>query len=406
VKRSAKWPHCVVVACLCQGVAFGQPAERRPNEERGIQPVEIMRSLEATQDQVATGSAEAPRQLPRLVAQIAERLLAADAGLWREARNDRAVVIYTLSGGQPRVIRKIIQLGVAPEPEATLMVGALAYVEGQDAKARQILMTIDARALAPSLGGYIALAQSALAAKDDPRRAMRLLDEARILAAGTLVEEAALRRTVFLADETSDLSRFATSSSQYLRRYQRSVYAENFRRRFGESVTRFGITGDPGQREKLRNLLSELEASEQLNLYLNIAQYGILKGKIEPARFAAAAAMRLSQETGLEQTRSKLYQATTTILTQSLEVGLRELAEVDASHLQKRDQELSEVVAKMAGQIQKETEAGQVSANFETSDARSLPQDKDGEDAPPSDLIDSARVALSQTEALLKRASP
>ena len=113
-------------------------------------------------------------------------------------------------------------------------------------------MTIDARTLAPSLGGYIALAQSALAAKEDPRRAMRLLDEARLLAGGTLVEEAALRRTVFLADETSDLSRFVASSSQYLRRYQRSVYAENFRRRFGEAVTRFGVTGDPGQREKLK----------------------------------------------------------------------------------------------------------------------------------------------------------
>ncbi len=406
MRKPAKLLLCLALACLGGSVAFGQQAARSQPEQRGARPVDMMRSLEAIQDEVAAGSAEAQGKLPKLIGQIAERFLAADASVWREARNDRAAIIYTLSGGQPRAIRKIIQMGAAPEPEAALMVGTLAYVEGQDAKARQILMAIDARTLAASLGGYIALAQSALTAREDPGRAMRLLDEARILAPGTLIEEAALRRLAFLADETSDLARFVTSSSQYLRRYRKSIYADNFRRRFNDSMMRFGLTSDPAQREKLTNLLSDLDSSEQLELYLSIAQHGIVKGKIEPARFAAEQAVRLSQETGAEQARSKLYEATTTILAQSPERGLRELTEIDPSHLQKRDQELKEVVAKMAGQIQKESEAGEGTANFEAPEAQPLPHSGDGDDASPLVLIEFARMAISQTAALLKKASP
>ena len=71
---------------------------------------------------------------------------------------------------------------------------------------------------------------------------------------------------------------------------------------------RFGLAVAPAQREKLTNLLSELESPEQLKLYLLMAQSGILKGKIEPAAFAAGQAIRLSRETGLEADRARLYE--------------------------------------------------------------------------------------------------
>ncbi len=386
----------LVVGC---GAAMGEQSQRP--ETRSAEPYEITRAMETVQDQVVLGDAAAKSKLPKLISEIADRLLAVDSVRWRAPRNARAALIYTLSGGQPRVIREILQSGAAPEAEAVLMNGTLAYVEGREAKAKQILMPIDPMMVAPSLGGYLALSQAALIAKDDPVRAMRLLDEARILAPGTLVEEAALRRSALLADATGDLGRFIASSSQYIRRFQRSVYADSFRIRFADSAVQFGLVIDPIQRAKLTNLLNELESAEQLKLYLMMARSGILKGKIEPARFAAGQAIRLSRETGLESERARFYEAITLILARSPQEGENELATIDPTRLPRRDAELEDVVAKLAVQIQKA--GGGTTAPAEQQTASS---DADAGAASPAVLIDAAQSALTQADALLKKTNP
>lgn len=83
--------------------------------------------FQAIQDQIVRGSASARAKLPKLIELISERLLAVAQDVWRDPRNARAAVIYTLSGGQARVIRKVIEFGLSPEPELALMHGALAY---------------------------------------------------------------------------------------------------------------------------------------------------------------------------------------------------------------------------------------------------------------------------------------
>jgi chemotaxis protein MotC len=395
-----------MLIAVCCGAAVAQQTQRPAEPERAAPPYEITRAMEAVQDQVVKGDAEARARLPKLVSQIADRLLTADPALWRDSRNARAAIIYTLSGGQPRVVRKILETASPPEAEATMMAGVLAYVEGRQAKAKQMLMPIDALTVAPALGGYIAFTQSALIAGEDPGRAARLLDEARVLAPGTLIEEAALRRSMFLADEMQDLDRFIASSSQYIRRYRRSLYADNFRDRFANSAVHFGLVVAPAQREKLASLLSELESPDQLGLYLLMAQAGILKGKIEPAAFAAGQAMRLSRETGLEADRARLYELTTKILAREQEAGLSELATIDSSRLARRDVELKDIVAKMAAQIQKGVPDKKDAGVARQAGGQAKSSGKNDESTAPSVLMESAQLALDQADALLKRAEP
>jgi len=406
MRRVAKLALGLVLICARVGDAVAQEETRSQPESRGKQPFEIVRSMQAIQDQIVLGNADAQVKLPKLIGQIAERLLAADPTAWRDAKNVRAAVVYTLSGGQPRVVRKILELRVSPEGEAHLMEGALAYVEGREAKAKQILLPIDAKALASTLGGHVAIVQSALVAKDDPGKAMQLLDEARILGPGTLVEEAALRREIFLADEAGDLEKFSALSSQYIRRFQRSVYADNFRQRFSESVTHFGLTGDVARFAKVEKLLSELDATDRLRLYLKIAQSGIINGKIGPARLAAEQAVRLSKEGSIEGARSKLYEAATLILTSSLESGLGELQSVDGARLPKHDAELKDAVAGIAKQIGNGPEEPKASIGPEAIQAAAPVLRDAGAIASAAALIDAAQGALSQTEALLNRGAP
>jgi hypothetical protein len=100
----------------------------------------------------------------------------------------------------------------------------------------------------------VAMIQSALVAKEDPGEAIRLLDQARVLAPGTLVEETALRRELVLADEIADIDKFTFLSSEYIWRFPSSAYFESFRQRFVASTIHFGLTIKPTQFAALEEL--------------------------------------------------------------------------------------------------------------------------------------------------------
>lgn len=129
----AKFLFGVALASFCASQVVGEEGSRLEAK----QPFEIIRSIQAIQDQIVRGNASARAKLPKLIEQMAERLLASDRDVWREPKNARAAVRYTLSGGQARVIRKAIETGLPPQPELELMRGSLAYVEEREAEAKK-----------------------------------------------------------------------------------------------------------------------------------------------------------------------------------------------------------------------------------------------------------------------------
>ena len=71
-----------------------------------------------------------------------------------------------------------------------------------------------------------------------------MLDRARLLAPGTLVEEAALRRSIAVAAKLGDAKRFLRLSEQYVRAYLRSPYASQFADAFVAGVVTLNATID------------------------------------------------------------------------------------------------------------------------------------------------------------------
>ena len=114
--------------------ALAQPA-RQVSE-----PFELVRSLQAVQDGIANGDSAAHGGHIALIRQIGEKFLAADAGVWSNPQNSQAVVIYLLSGGAPQIVRKLPRdkLNV----DERLFNGALAYVEGRQDEARELLKDV------------------------------------------------------------------------------------------------------------------------------------------------------------------------------------------------------------------------------------------------------------------------
>ena len=216
-----------------------------------------------------------------------------------------------------------------------------------------MLDNVDPRSLEPAVGSYIALAQAALIAQDNPGRAIGLLDMARVLAPGTLVEDAALRREIFLAEETANYEKFVDMAEQYLRRFRRSVYAESFRRGFSAAVVRMGVAGKTNQLTQLAGLVNGLSAHEQLRLYLRIAQTAVVGGKIDAARWASEKVAQLAPKNSVEAHRALLYDGAAAVLTKDYEHGLAELKSLNAKRLPHADAGLKEAALGVAQGIRR-----------------------------------------------------
>jgi len=315
------------------------------------QPYEIVRSLEALHDEMALGNKASQAAMPSVLRQLGARLVAEDPSVWRDPRNTRAVVVYILSGGEIRVARAVLRSGKCQAAERSLVEGALAYLEGNTDDAKTLLGPVDARSLDPALGGHIALAQAALMAEKSATKAMALLDIARILAPGTLVEDAALRREVFLAEQAGDFDKFISLSDQYFRRFHQSVYAESFHHSFAISLARLSQSGDSQQLASLSELLSSLSTRDQLRIYLQVAQYSILNGKVVVAKWAGTQAVYLAQKDPTELHHAELLDGAASVLTTDYDRGLEELKGLEDEHLSHDDAMLKDAALGIATQI-------------------------------------------------------
>jgi chemotaxis protein MotC len=315
------------------------------------QPYEMARTLQGLQTQVAGGNGPAMAAQRTLLAEMEKRFLTADPSVWRDARNGRAAIIYTLSGGSPSVMLHLLGLSPLPEFDANLAHGALAYIEGREAEARNRLMPVDARTLPASLGGQVALVQAGLIARNDLPGASRLLDDARLLMPGTLVEEAALRRQVFIVAQMGDLDRFEFLSGQYLRRFNASVFASDFRQRFATALTRLNLAETSGHFQRLRELLTATDTDAQRATFLRVSRSAVIHGKIETARLAAAQAESLSTMGSSDGVRARLYGAAAGIVTEDFQRHSDDLNATNRRQLTEADAELRDAAITAAAAI-------------------------------------------------------
>lgn len=335
------------------GFAESDP-EGAPQEKTIATPIELVRTLQAMQDQIATGSTDAHIAQRALLTHIDNQLMQQDQEVWRESKNIRAAVVFVLSGGRPSILRKLSSLDTLEKKDEVLVKGALAYVEGREAEARRILNDIDVHLLPPILAGQIALVQSALIVRDDPARSVALLDFVRLQLPGTLIEEAALRREIFVVSQMKDASKFEALSRQYLHRFRHSVYGGNFRQRFAAALTRLEFAKDEEKFARLISMLSELEADGQRELYLLIARAAIDQGQTKAAVLAAEKALEMSAADKIGSARARLYKAAASIVTvKGFESSFEELQKVDRASLPPNDAILLDTALSTANQIRK-----------------------------------------------------
>lgn len=397
------------------------PAATAANTNSGTPPYQWVRTLESVQEQIGRGSRSAHDYLPVLVAKIADELDAVGPDQLLEPQNVRAILTYALSGGDSRVVRKLLGLGKLSEQDEKIAKGALAYLEGKYSVASEQLLNIDARSLSSELGARIALTQSILTYKSDLKRAIALLDLARLLSTGTLVEEAALRREAVLLAAAGEGDRFESLSGQYFRRYKDSIYSSYFHQQFCVAAASIDYAAQTERLERLAQIVEPLAEAQRLALYLTLAEKAIAVGNVPLTQFAGAEGEKLSKPETPERTRAALYLAAAEMVAKDSEGALTRLQSLPPASLSPSDENLRHAVLAVGEEIMRppvEGEAGQMvpTSALDEPAAKKPESEKavegpaaNGEkkaDPPADPILDQVRIVLADADKILAKKKP
>lgn len=192
------------------------------------QSVRIAASVRAILDiqaRIAAGDASQFDALAEHLSRTGASFWSADPAVWLDRANAERLYLFTLIGGDPRVLRRALAAsGVAPEL-AGIGGGVAALVAGQADDARAALLPLRNLPVQSTLAAAIALSLAPLLAQSHPDVALELLDEARLLVPATLLEESAFRRTIALLLEQTRLADALAVVRLYVWRFPRSPYA-------------------------------------------------------------------------------------------------------------------------------------------------------------------------------------
>ncbi len=349
----------VAVLMLLPLTAARASADPPPVSTSG-EPYELVRTLQAVQDSIANGNAAAHGSHIALIRQIGEKFLAADASVWSNPQNGQAVVIYLLSGGAPQVVRKLPRDKM--NVDERLLNGSLAYVEGRQDEARELLKDVKPRMIPSGLGGQVALVQGALFARAEASFAIERLDDARLLLPGTLVEEAALRREILLVGQAEDFDKFEFLTLAYIRHYRNSIYAGDFWQRFSTGLTQSSLALDERRFTRIAGLLEQIDRAGRLKLYLVIARAAMLHGRLNVTRLAGERALTLSADVSADRERAHFFRGVSRVLTDEYDGGLAELNALDRPKLPERDVPLLNATIQLALDLRKPFAGGSAAA--------------------------------------------
>lgn len=307
-----------------------------------LQPYQMVRSLQLVQDRIASGDHAALPMQAKLLDMVDARLRTATPETFAEPKNFRALMVYGMSGGNPVTVEAAASRLHLDEQNRAIATGIVAYLSGRPAAAITALEPVDPKQLPVDLGAFIALVKGSLLATDRPADALALLDQARLLSPGTLVEEAALRRSVAIDAVEGDAARFALASTQYVARYLYSPYASQFADAFVSGVI---AMHEAISKDKLADITAMMDAEREKVIYLRIARRAAIDGLVELSAFASARAEEgRNGKDNDDDPRALLYSSLSSVTSATVEDVRAKLETIDRSKLSEGDQSLLDAV--------------------------------------------------------------
>jgi len=348
------WPRLLLLALFasCAGAPARVAAE-------GLQPFQMVRSLQLVQDRIASGDHAALPMQRKLLEMIDKRFRVASVEELERRPNFRGLLVYGMSGGNPATLELALSKLLADNRDRLLGDGILSYLRGRPQHAKAALASIEPLKLEPELGAFLALVKGSLSAQEDPKAALALFDQARLLAPGSLVEEAALRRAILLHATRLEAEPFLRGSRDYVSRFLRSPYASQFADAFVSGVVDLHASVGFDHVEAIAALM---EPEQEKVIYLRIARRAAIEGLEALSAFASAKVESLETEGGPPlDPRALLYASLSTVTSEPADEMLAKLKGIDRAQLSDGDRMLLDAVAAVAREISGPPESEAVS---------------------------------------------
>lgn len=283
---------------LAQAVGAQQQAE-------GLEPYQMLRSLQFVQDTVVMGDHSAAEMQRFMLSALDKRLRTINPSAFDDPRNVDAALIYAMSGGNPATLEFLVAKDVSGNFDTRVADALRKYLAGKGMLAANSLSKMVPEYRNQRIGPYLALVAGNVTVTKSPTEALSFYDWARLTAPGTIVEEAALRRSVAIAVEADLPEKALFYARQYARRFVFSPYASQFADLFVRLVVaHFGTI----HVEDIDGTLEVMNDDRSREIYLRIAREATIAGKNELARHAAQrAAERGKDLPARDETLARLF---------------------------------------------------------------------------------------------------
>lgn len=292
-------------ACLALGIGLSARAEEAKQED--IDPAlpiyKLVRSLEEVQDKIVAGDIKAAEMQRFLIGMIDRRLRTAGPDEFSDLRNVDAAMIYAMSGGNPATLDTLISHDARGNFDTRLTNALLMYLGGKGGSANKTLDEIVPEYKTTAIGPYLSLVAANVVMQKKPDVALKYFDWARLALPGSIVEEAALRRSLIITVKQNNIESSIRLARLYLSRFPNSPYAAQVAEQI---VTLIDAHYDKIGNDRIAQTLAWLDPPRQQEVYLRIARKAAVTGRFEFAHWAAGNALTLSN--GKDDNPAKLAQ--------------------------------------------------------------------------------------------------
>lgn len=367
-----------------------------------LAPYQMVRSLELVQDRIAGGDHAALPMQRKLLQMIDARMRAASSDDFSNRRNVHALMIYAMSGGNPATIADSLARLDINEADRAAGAGILGYLTGDVEQARTALSTVDPADQPPEVAPFLYLVKGSVIAPIDSEAGLALLDQARLLGTGTLVEEAALRRTISLVASAGDSARFLLAAEQYARRFLRSPYASQFAETFVAGIIDLRAGLDLRQVEQA---VAWMTPEQARTVYLRLARQAAIDGDARLLQFASAGAKRYSGADAGDDPRGELYSSISSVTSETVEDVLSRLELLDPAGLSAKDRALLDAARTIASEVVAPV-ATQTPVAYRPQQDDGGPDAAIGARTASDELVSSTRSKLEAIDRLLEEAQP
>ncbi len=344
-KSSKRWVF--LAATLC-GLG-AEPAKVFAQSQDNLMPYAMLRSLQFVQDSVTMGDHSATEMQRFLLQTIDERLKSAPSAIFKDPRNVDAALVYAMSGGNPATLELLVARDVDGNFDSRVADILRKYLSGKGTLVAQSIAAMVPEYRGTRIGAYLALIGGNVTIPRDPVAALGFYDIARLEAPGTIVEEAALRRSLAIAVEDGDAGRGVEYAQRYARRFLHSPYASQFADLLVSLVVK---RVDSIGHDTIEETFAMMDAERQKEAYLRLSRLAAISGKDSLARMAALKAKALSPDMPDQPpVQANLYESLSNIGTPDVVSAIETIGQIPEAQLSDRDRALRDAARAIADQV-------------------------------------------------------